>query len=360
MNLIFVTRKLDRGDFRTGFIFSWVEKLAGTVSSLKVICLEQGPLGEIPDNVTVVSMGKEQGFSRVRLLLNYWQMLWRFLPASQGVFIHMHPVYAIAAWPLTKIYRKILVLWYVHKSVDMKLKIATFLVDKILTASKDSFRIQSPKVRVVGHGIDLRKFSSTPLVSRLSSPEISNETKLFTMLSLGRISPIKDYETLIRAVKNLWEEGVRNIRLDIYGAVDLSTHQAYLDSLINFVHGVHLEGVVRFQGPLMYDDVDEVYRGSHLFISSSQTGSMDKTVLEAAASGTIVLTSNKAFRGALEKISKSLYFERDNPADIQNKIMEIKAWSGEKKQAIRKSLQDWVSVEHNLDHLVKLIIGEFK
>src|SRR3989344_5619212 len=264
MKLIFITRKIDRGDALTGFVFTWLAALAKNLDRLYVICQEKGDTSGLPANL-------------------------------RG--------------------RKV-ILWYTHKSVDFKLRLAHTLVDRVLTASPESFRLLSRKVKVVGHGIDLRKFAPLPnplhqgegrYNKRVSSPprgggEVGR--RKFRIISIGRISPVKDYESLLKAVEILVNhKGVKDMTVEVYGRVGLPEHQGYLDSLIEFVHNADLEDCVKFQGELSYEFVDEILHEADLFINMSGTGSIDKAVLEAAAAGLLVISANEAFAGPLAKIS---------------------------------------------------------
>lgn len=362
MNLIFVTRKIDRGDALSGFVFTWLAELTQYVDKLEVICLEKGDTSGLPANVEIFSMGKEKGKSRFRELVNYLKLLFRLVPKSDGVFIHMHPIYAIVAWLPAVLFRKKMILWYTHKSVDFKLRVAYALVDRVLTASPESFRLPSKKVKIVGHGIDLEKFTptSSPPVSRR---EIGGEREgvKFRIVSIGRISPVKDYETFLKAVEILVNhQGLKDLEVKIYGKIGLPQHEAYLDSLVEFVQNAELENYIKFEGEVNYDYVDEVYHEAALFVNLSQTGSIDKTVLEAAASGIIVLTSNEAFIKQLKAISPLLLFERNNPADLARKILQVRALSEKEQLAIIKRLRMWVEKEHNLKNLVQRIIAEYQ
>ncbi len=170
---------------------------------------------------------------------------------------------------------------------------------------------------------------------------------------------MKDYETLIKAVEILRDQGITDLDVEIYGRVGLPEHQSYLDSLIKFVHNADLEDIVKFQGELNYEYVDEVYREANLFVNLSGTGSIDKTVLEAAASGALVLTSNEAFAIPLSKISPFLFFERNNPKDLAEKILQLRDLPEAEQSEIRDKLRAWVREDHNLENLVKEILGEF-
>ena len=77
MRWIMITRKLDPADDRAGFVIRWVEKLAAKLDHLNVICQEHAD-PDLPDNVTLYSMGKESGVGRIgqaRKLFNHLRHL---------------------------------------------------------------------------------------------------------------------------------------------------------------------------------------------------------------------------------------------------------------------------------------------
>ncbi|MDP3993634.1 MAG: glycosyltransferase family 4 protein [bacterium] len=351
MKLVFITRKVDRGDPLTGFVFGWLNALAGRLDKLYVVCQEKGDTSGLADNIEVHSFGKEKGYGRLRQAFELWNLSFEFGKKSEGFFIHMHPIYAITAWLPAKLFGKKIILWYAHKSVDFKLRVAHFLVDRVLTSSKESFRLPSNKVRVVGHGIDMRKFNPSSHIPH----------SIFHILSIGRISPVKDYETLIKAMEILCNDmGMRGLKVQIYGRIGLPEHQAYLDSLVDFVQNANLDEVIDFQSEVSHEYVPQILGEADLFVNLSQTGSLDKAVLEAAAMGVLVLTSNEAFESKLKEISPLLFFKRNDPSDLAEKIMATKNLTSEEKMKIANQLKSWVEREHNLNNLISLIIKEFR
>mgnify|MGYP001613379497 CR=1 FL=1 len=353
MKLVFITRKVDKGDPLTGFVFTWMEKLASKLEKLYVICQEKGDASGLPQNVELHSFGKEKGYGKIRQGFALFALSFSLAKKCDGFFVHMHPIYAIITWLPAKLRGQKIALWYTHKSVDTKLKIAHALIDTVFTASKESFRLPSKKVRVVGHGIDLNKF-------KVKSEKFQVGDK-FRIVSVGRISPVKDYETLIKAVEILVNhKNLKDIEVEIYGRVGLPEHQAYLNSLVEFVRNAELEDYIKFQGELNYDYVDEVYQEADLFVNLSATGSIDKAVLEAAASAVLVTTSNEAFQKPLSQISPLFVFQKDNPVQLAEKIREIKVLPAGKKNELGRSLRSWVEREHNLDNLIGLIVEEFR
>jgi len=358
MRLVFITRKLDRSDSRTGFVFDWILKLARHMERLYVICQEQGNVSGLPDNIEVHSLGKEKGRGKIRQAVTLCILSFQLSKNTSGFFCHMMPVYVIAAWPANFLFRKKLLLWYVHKSVDWKLRLATAMADKVLTASEESFRLASRKVKVVGHGIDVKKFEIRNSKFE-TNPKF--QTPKFKIISIGRISPVKDYETLLKATEILVnQKGVKNIQVEIYGEPALPADRSYLASLQLFVKNARLQDYFTFKGGISYAEVPEALSRADAAVNMSQTGSLDKFVLEAAAAGTIVLTSNEAFEKPLMAISRVLFFVRNDPAGLAEKILLIKQMEPEKITDLANSLRTWVARDHNLDILVEKIINEFK
>lgn len=364
MNLIFVTRKIDRYDSRTGFVFGWLSALASKADKLYVICQERGDISGLSGNVEVYSLGKERGRSKLFQGFKLFALSFSLGKKSDGTFCHMMPIYAIVTWLPAKILGKKMILWYTHKSVDWRLRLALFLVDGVFTASPESFRLKSKKVRVLGHGIDIEKFNAKSTKEHANTAKISYDSykfRSFRIISVGRISPVKDYETLIKAVEILVnEKGVKDIRVDIYGEPALLADLAYLQSLREFVAKARLEDNVFFHGGVAYDKVPEIYASADLLVNLSKTGSLDKNVLEAAAAGLLVLTSNEAFAEKLLTISEDLVFFRDDPQGLSVKIDKLRRMSPSGRAELGNILKIWVESDHNLANLAGIIIDAFQ
>jgi glycosyltransferase involved in cell wall biosynthesis len=83
---------------------------------------------------------------------------------------------------------------------------------------------------------------------------------------------------------------------------------------------------------------------------------LDKAVLEAMASGALVLTSNEAFSKILPA---DLLVEKNQPEILAQKILQIYSLDQEKKSALKNNLRQIVVENHNLDKLVEKIIEQF-
>ena len=156
-------------------------------------------------------------------------------------------------------------LWYTHKNVDLKLRIAEKFVDVILTASKESFRLASTKVHVMGHGIDVDFFIPDPSVVRGG-----------WALSVGRLTKSKRHDL---AILSAADEG-RELRIAGEGP-----ERDNLERLAQ-----EIGASVQFLGGLTQVQLRGEYWQAAYLIHTSETGSLDKVVLEALACGLPVRT----------------------------------------------------------------------
>ena len=210
-NLLIITQKVDENADLLGFFVGWIREFAEHFNRVDVITLAKGQYS-LPENAHIHSLGKESGKSKISRFFTFYFLLFNYLPGSSFIFAHMSPIFAIASWPAAFLFRKKIVLWYLHRSVTLRLKLAEKMCYKIATSTKESLNIKSKKIVEVGHGIDTEKFRSIGPISPISPTpnkllrNLTGQVGSIRILSVGRISEIKDYETLIRAAAILKEK----------------------------------------------------------------------------------------------------------------------------------------------------------
>ena len=143
MHIIVVTQRIDETDGNLGFFVQWVRKFAEH-GSVTVIANEVGKY-HLQKDVRVLSLGKEENASRLTRFFRYQRFLFSILREADGVFFHMCPEFVLGAHLLPKLFKKKTALWYVHKEVSWRLWLSEKLVNKIFTASKESFRLKNKK-----------------------------------------------------------------------------------------------------------------------------------------------------------------------------------------------------------------------
>jgi glycosyltransferase involved in cell wall biosynthesis len=345
----------DADDPVLGFTTAWINALAARCDHIDVVTMRAGRLAVAP-NVAVYSVGKERGFSEARRAIEFYRILWRLLRANRydACFAHMQPLFAILGAPLLKLYRLPITLWFAHGAVSRRLRLAEKLVDHVVTASAESFRIPSPKVQIIGHGIDTDQFS--PSQSPKTPPHSDGERHgvgMFTAISVGRLNPIKRPDVLIDAVGLLHQRGV-TVRLRFIGDV---TNGAYLEVLRERVTQADLDSWVQFAGPMQFDQVAAAYQQADVMVSASQTGSIDKVILEAMACGLPVITSNEAFIPVLKPWESLLLIPPDDPAALADRLAVLGAMPLADRQALGRDLRALVVRDYGLDQMMDRLMA---
>jgi glycosyltransferase involved in cell wall biosynthesis len=350
MRLLLVTQRMDEEDPLLGFFVGWVRNLARRLTTLHVVA-QDAVTRHVNPNVRVDSLGRERGAGRGARLVRLQGILTNALVrgrSSDVVLCHMCPEYVVAAYPAARLSQTPLFLWYTHGQGSRWLRVAHRLSSGILTASLDGFPFRSPKIVATGHGIDLGKFRP------IASPPHPGAR---TLLSVGRISPIKGHEVPIEALSILaHERGMTDLQLRIIGDTPLASQRWYLEKLRRLVTREKLDRQVRFLGSVPYGSIDRHLNDCDVFLSASNTGSLDKAPLEAMACGKVLLTSNPSFRKEIEGFEDLLSFRPGNSADLAGKLAGVLRLDRDRLQAIGDRLSRRVREYHDLDRLTVRVL----
>lgn len=343
MRLLIVTQAVDQNDPILGFFHQWLVEFAARAEALTVICLYEGD-HDLPQNVRVHSLGKEGG-RRTRLLysLRFLRFAWKLRDSYDTVFVHMNPEYIVIAGPLWRVWKKKVGLWYMHKNVSWRLRIGVLFANYVFTASARSMRLQTPKKRIVGHGI---RTEESGVVAPPPFPPLK-------LLSVGRLSRVKRTDILIAAVSRL---ALRNIdvHLTLVGGTITEEDCAYEKELHEQVGREKISDKVTFVGPVPQARVKDYYPQAHLFLHASDTGSLDKAVLEPLAYGVPVVTADEEL--AASAIPGIFYAtpSGEDFAHIIEHARTVKLWQDTKTRSI---LREFVLEHHTLTRLIPKILS---
>ena len=341
MNLLIVTQKVDREDENLGAFYYWFEELARHAEHVTIIASSVG-VHNLPSNVTIVCLEKHTGTRRLARIRKFFELFSYHYAQSDAVFFHQIPEFVIAAAPFLLSLKKRSVLWYAHKSVTWRLKIAEKLVDFIATSSPEGFRLPSKKVVYVGQAIN------TDLFKPIGQHDTTRKNSL-RLISVGRIAPVKNYEQLIEACAAgdaLWPE---HWSLTLVGGPILARDYAYLESLKRLAVQKNISQKIDFSGPARYSEIPAVLGEHDMFVNLSRTGSLDKAVFEAMACGLTVLTSNEAYRAI---VPDDYFLEHANAEFIAERIKQL-AMEPRPNMALSRI----VSEHHSLAKTISRILG---
>jgi glycosyltransferase involved in cell wall biosynthesis len=283
MKLLITTQVVDAQDPRLGFFVRWIEEFAKHCEQVTVICLRKGEYS-LPPQVRVYALGKGGKLFRA---LTFLRLICRLRADYDRIFVHMNPEYVLLGGVCWRLRGKKIALWYTHKSVDLKLRIAAFFANVIFTASKESFRLRSKKTKVMGHGIDTGFFTPDPGVVRER-----------WWLSAGRLDKSKRHDLAIRAAAEAGKE------LRILGE---GHERSALEALAKELQA--------------HVGVRDVFRRAELFLHMSETGSLDKMILEAIACGCPVKTRDPALKN-LESVDAAYVREHHSLQKLIPRIIQ--------------------------------------
>jgi glycosyltransferase involved in cell wall biosynthesis len=346
MNLLWLNLSVDQNHQVLSFGLDWIRMMAKNFDRILILTMEVGGYA-LPTNVTVFSVGREKGYSRPRRFFRFYRLLFRILRKEKigAVFAHMNILFAAMAGPFLKIKRIPLFLWHAHRSVTPILRIAAFFSMKVFSSTSGGLRIPGHKKVIVGQGIDTGLFQP-------DGEDRSNDT----LLHVGRISPVKNVHLLVEVVDDLVRNrGFGSVRLIIAGEpLDLQRDRNYLEFIKTMIRERGLGERIVFSGKLDRDMLVKWYRRAVILLNLSDTGSLDKVLLEAMACGCIPVSSNESFQLSFDKRFPELVVSND-PVKISEAILRIRALRDVGKISLQKALRSEVEESHSLKQLIDRI-----
>ena len=352
MRLLIYTQAVDRHDTILGFFHGWLGEFANQCERIDVVCLREGE-HDLPENVRIFSLGKRHTeksllVDRVRHTLRFLFLTARLSWDVDAIFVHMNPEYVLLGSWLWFPLRKRIILWYTHKSVTLKLRLASRLVDMVCTASPESFRLKRRNLLVTGHGIDTELFSLPR----------TKPVEFLRMVTIGRISRSKGVHTLISALSLLPKRGVA-YRFTVVGGPVTTDDEAYYSELQALVKEKQLSEFVHFVGPREGSEVPKLLAEAYLFLHASNTGSLDKAMLEAMAERCVVISSNDAARPILREIHHALVVSDPTPEAFADAIQQVDLMDESARTEAGEALRKIVESDHSLRHLITKILWIF-
>lgn len=327
MRLLVTTQTLDVNDPLLGFFHGWIREFSKNFDEIHVVCLKEGE-HDLPQHVHVHSLGKESGESRLKYVLRFYSYTFRYRRSYDKVFSHMNPHYVILGGMFWKLWGKEIFFWRNHAKINWMTEVAArFAKHVFYTSDKACTRKYVHAIRMPV-GIDMELFRYSPKA----------ETKEKKILFLGRVSPVKRVELFVHAAHAL----PQTYRLHLYGDAP-PQDSAYGEEMRRKAR----ESVI-FHPSIRNYETPEIYQSHDLYVNMTPEGSMDKTVLEAVACGTLVIAANGVFRDVL---TESLILREQTGNALAQKIQEVLDLSPREKEVLRKHAHDTVLNKHSLARL---------
>jgi len=341
-NLLIITQKVDQNDTLLGFMHGWIREFANNFEKITVICLQKGEYS-LPKNVEVLSLGKELGAYKIEYIFNFYRYIFLRRKQYDAVFVHMNPEYVLLGGIFWRLWGKKMVLWYNHTFGNWKCRLAMKMVHTVCHTSPYAFTAGTKKSLVMPAGTDTEFFNFDGL--KTTKPSI---------LYVGRVAPVKDLMTLIRAVKILEEQDIE-FTLNIYGEA-LPKDLVYLEMIKKEAGDLINKGIINLKGGIPNIKTPEIFAVSWVFVNLTPSGNYDKTVLEAMACGSIPIVSSRAFA---EILPANLIFKEKDPIDLAVRIKNIFTLTSSAREKTGKEMRNIVENRESLEKLTSKIVNIF-
>jgi glycosyltransferase involved in cell wall biosynthesis len=325
--IVFVTQRVDPGHPALAATVPMLRALAARVDEVVVLALSAVP-GVLPENCRVRLFGG--GSKPERLARFEAAVLVELRRRPERLVAHMAPVYAVLAAPPARALGVRTLLWFNHWKATRTLRLAERLVDCVVSVDRLSFPLASEKLVPIGHGIDVAEFSCSEPRGGLR------------LLALGRTSPAKGLETIIRAVAQ-----VDSASLTVRGPSLTDEERSHRTELERLADGLPVEigdAVPRAEVPGLFASHD-------LFVNNMRPGAADKVVYEAAAACLPVLASNPSFAELVAP------FPRDDAGELARRLREFAALPVAERARIGHDLREQVASRHSVESWAEGILA---
>jgi len=204
------------------------------------------------------------------------------------------------------------------------------------------------KLVVIGQGIDTKLFCP-------DQEKVNRELPM--ILCAGRISPVKDHPTLLRAAALLRQSCHSLFKVVILGPVPNHEGELYLQSLQKLTEELGIQDIVDFKSGVSMTELPYWYQQCTLHINLTPTGFGDKVAWEAMSCGKVCLLANEGFRETLGKYQEELLFKYQDAEDLFAKMMNVLTQSQGDRENMGYYLREQVISKHSLDNLSGNIIS---
>lgn len=329
MKLLIVTQRVDRQDPVLGFFHRWIEEFAKHCEHVVVIGQMVGEYS-LPSNVEVISLKKEEGHSVPFQIVRFWVLQWRLRKQYDTVLVHMTPIWIVLGSALWMCLQKKMYLWYEVKRGKWPLFVALRFVRSVFSATEQGLPYPSRKQNVVGHGIDTAQFA----------PDLSKKESGL-VVSVGRITPVKHYNLVLKTFATL----PNTSRLVIAGGTYIPSDEAELQRLQQLISELGIADRVTI-GAMQHEEVQQLLKQAEIFLHAC-SGGLDKVVLEAMASGCLVLSTSEAATQVLPEECCA------DSHSFSEKAAALLLRSSEHQQDLTQRLRSLVQKDHSLDSLIE-------
>ncbi len=330
MRLLIITQAVDQSDPVLGFFHRWLEEFAKHCEHIHVVCLKEGR-HDLPENVSVHSLGKESGRSRVKYIRRFYRHIIALRGEYDAVFVHMNEEYVLLGGISWRLWGKRIVLWRNHKKGSLFTRLAALLAHTVCYTSPQAFVAGFRNAVQMPIGIDTGLFRP------------AGEADPLALLFLGRLDPVKNPDMFLAALQRLKREGTE-FHADVYG--DPTDPQApHAAAFRKEAAPLVAARALALHSGVSNDETPAIYGRHAIYVNLTPSGSFDKTIGEGMASGCVVVAANDALRGI---VPDELLVDPRSADSVANGIKAALAMSAPMRSVLTERLRGYVLKNHSL------------
>lgn len=261
---------------------------------------------------------------RIKLALNFWAIikLKKLMKKNEIDIVHINTSYtyvgAVAANKLN-----IPVVWHLRELLEEDQN-NRFLV-------KDSSKkliYKSSKIIAISNYV-YNKYKESFLEKIIEIPNGIDESLYYSLrdilveditrfIYVGGISEKKGFGYIIEAMKQLIEEGIDNVHLEVLG----NDKEPYGEKMKQIIQENKLSDYITFRGVCV--NTHEFYKKSDVMIMASECEAFGRTTVEAMQSGCLVIGSDSgATPDILNHGKAGILFKPRDSVDLKNKMIYV-------------------------------------
>jgi len=343
MKMIVFTIEVDSRSKLLASNIGWLKSLANRYENLLVVATHVGEIPrDFPSNIELIELRGGSWILRIKAIMKLVQIVFRVCRRRHSWHIFHHMIHYTAIFPgiIFKAFGYPQALWYSHKLAPRLLKPAYAIVDVVVSTALTAFPLRGArKVNALGHGLDNSRFSFV-------DQGCSDRDFTSSVVYLGRLSRIKNLE-------RLFEKSIsKNIHLksdvNFIGPITDANYVKELTSIAKNL-GVFL----RIMDPIDYEQVPSILSQYSYFFSGTDA-SLDKSALEAAMCGCIIISNNRN----LLKITGMIDFWTDTLGSetiphIADQISLLDALSPQTRCELRRKISETTKLSVDIDMVTK-------
>ena len=243
--------------------------------------------------------------------------------------------------------------WALMRPPELTIVCAEFMRPAVLNALGAAGHRNS-KVRVIRNAVDLERFAF--LDKHLAKTSIGAVEKLPLAMVVANISPHKGQMTCIRAIAELKRRG-RHVQLWVVGE-SRDPGRGYENELRAACAEFGVEELVHFAG--FRSDVEVLFRAADFVLLPSISEGLPLSILEAQASGAVVLAAPTAGIPEVVRDARTGYLvAADDPDGYASRIEQL-LLDNSKMRELRNAARQYVEAEHDLQKYCGRIVSEYE